>query len=372
MLDKAGERNTMATRTTSDIVLLDGVGLSHAIRSKQVACVEVMSAYLDHIDVFNPRVNALISMAPRETLLAEAKERDTQLARGEYLGWMHGFPHAVKDNMPVKGMPFTRGSPLFKDFIAPADAIVVERMKAAGAIIIGKTNLPEFALGSQTHNSVFGTTLNPYDLSKTCGGSSGGAAVAVALRMLPVASGTDTNGSLRNPAAFNNVFALRPAYGRVPAEAPDVFNSGMSMVGPMARTVADLALLLSVQAGYDARVPLSIPQSPMPFAVPLKGEVKGKRIAWGGDLLARIMPFETGVLDLCRGSLDTFQQLGCSVEEAVPDFPIEQLFGKMQVLRAWQLGAILSDLYKDPAKREQLSEEAQFEMEVSSGSAPPT
>ena len=354
----------MATGKISDIVLMDGVWLSSAIKSRQVSCLEVMIAYLDHVDAFNPRVHAIISMPPRDTLLAEARERDAQLARGEYLGWMHGFPHAVKDNMPVKGMPFTRGSPLFKDFVAPADAIVVERMKAAGAIIIGKTNLPEFALGSQTRNSVFGTTLNPYDLTKTCGGSSGGAGVAVALRMLPVASGTDTNGSLRNPAAFNNLFALRPTYGRVPAEAPDVFNSGMSMVGPLARTVEDLALLLSVQAGYDSRVPLSVRENPAQFAETLKGDVKGKRIAWGGDLLARVMPFEAGLLDLCRGALATFEQLGCSVIEAVPDFPIEQLFAKMQVLRAWHLGVTLSELYKDPAKRGQLSEEARFEMEI--------
>jgi amidase len=354
----------MAIGRISDIVLMDGAKLSHAIKSKQVSCLEVMTAYLDHIDIFNPRVNAIISIQPREKLLAAASERDAQFARGDYLGWMHGFPHAVKDNMPVKGMPFTRGSPLFKDFIASADAIVVERMRSAGAIIIGKTNLPEFALGSQTHNSVFGTTLNPYDLSKTCGGSSGGAGAAVALRMLPVASGTDTNGSLRNPSAFNNVFGLRPAYGRAPAETPDVFNSGMSMVGPMARTAADLAQLLSVQSGYDARAPLSIREDPAHFAAPLTGAVEGKRIAWGGNLLARIMPFEAGLLDLCRGALETFEQMGCSVEEAVPDFPIEQLFAKMQVLRAWQLGAIIADLYKDPAKRERLSAEAHFEMEI--------
>jgi amidase len=354
----------MATSAISDIVLMDGAGLSDLIRSKQMSCIEVMTAYLDHIDVFNPRVNAIISMPPRERLLAEAKERDAQLARGEYLGWMHGFPHAVKDNLPVKGMPFTRGSPLFKDFIAPADAIVVERTKAAGAIIIGKTNLPEFAFGSQTHNSVFGTTLNPYDLSKTCGGSSGGAGVAVALRMLPVAIGTDHTGSLRNPGAFNNVFSLRPAYGRVPVDPPDVFNSGMSMVGPLARTVTDLALLLSVQAGYDARVPLSIREDPARFVVPLEGNVKGKRVAWGGDLLARIMPFEEGVLALCRDALPTFEQLGASVDEAAPEFPVEQLFASLQVLRAWQLGHMLIDVYKDPAKRELLSVEAQFEVET--------
>ena len=354
----------MAVENVSSLVLMNGMALSQAIRSKQVSCVEVMTAYLDHIEIFNPRVNAIISMPPREALLAEADERDAQLKQGQYLGWMHGFPHAVKDNIPVKGMPFTRGSPLFKDFIAPADAIVVERTRAAGAIVIGKTNLPEFAFGSQTHNPVFGTTLNPYDPSKTCGGSSGGAGAAVALRMLPVAVGTDHTGSLRNPGAFNNVFTLRPSYGRVPVEAADIFNSGMSMPGPLARTATDLALLLSVQAGYDPRVPLSIHEDPAQFTVPLRGEVKGKRIAWGGDLLARIMPFEAGVLELCRGALATFEQLGCLVEDAAPEFPIEQLFASLQVLRAWQLGHMLIDLYKDPAKRGQLSPEAHFEVET--------
>ena len=159
---RPGEGIKWLVAPVSDIVLMDGVGLSHAIKSKQVSCVEVMTAYLDHIEVFNPRVNAIISMPPRETLLAEARERDAQLARGEYLGWMHGFPHAVKDNMPVKGMPFTRGSPLFKDFVAPADAIVVERMKAAGAIIIGKTNLPEFAL--RLANPQLGVRHDPQSL----------------------------------------------------------------------------------------------------------------------------------------------------------------------------------------------------------------
>jgi amidase len=354
----------MALDHISSLVLTNGTELSQAIKSKQVSCVEVMSAYLDHIEVFNPRVNAIISMPPREALLALAEERDAQLRRGQYLGRMHGFPHAVKDNIPVKGMPFTRGSPLFKDFIAPADAIVVERMRAAGAIIIGKTNLPEFAFGSQTHNPVFGTTLNPYDPTKTSGGSSGGAGAAVALRMLPMAVGTDHTGSLRNPGAFNNLFALRPSYGRVPIEAADAFNSGMSMAGPLARTVPDLALLLSVQAGYDPRVPLSIHEDPAQFAIPLTGEVKGKRIAWGGDLLAGIMPFEAGVLELCRGALATFEQLGCIVEDAAPEFPIEQLFASLQVLRAWQLGHMLIDLYNDPAKRGQLSPEAQFEVET--------
>jgi amidase len=347
----------------SDIVLMNGIELSQAIKAKQVSCVEVMAAYLDHIDRLNPRVNAIVSLQERSDLLQQAEQRDTQLARGEYLGWMHGFPHAVKDLTPVKGMPFTRGSLIFKDFIAPADAIVVERIKRAGAIIIGKTNTPEFGLGSQTYNSVFGTTLNPYDLTKTAGGSSGGAGVALALRMLPVADGTDHGGSLRNPGAFNNVLGLRTSYGRVATEALDVFNSTMSVGGPMARTVPDLALLLSVQSGYDPRMPLSNHQDATQFAAPLKRDVSGKRIAWGGDLFARYMPFEPGLLDLCRGALKTFATLGCVVEEALPDFPIEPIFANWRILRAWQGGGNLIDLYKDQANRAMLKEEAQFEVE---------
>ncbi len=354
----------MADRSISEIVMLDGLELSRGIKARDVSCLEVMTAYLDHIDTFNPRVNAIISMPPREKLLADAEMRDAQLARGEWLGWMHGFPQAVKDNLPVRDLAFTRGSPLFRDFIAPADAIVAERLRAAGAVMIGKTNTPEFALGSQTHNPVFGTTLNPYDISKTAGGSSGGAGAALALRMLPVAIGTDHTGSLRNPAAFNNLFALRPGYGRIPAEGPDPFNSGMSQIGPLARTVPDLAILLNTTAGYDPRVPLSIRQDPAVFAAPLTGEVTGKRIAWGGDIVSRVLPFEPGVLELCRGAVTRFVELGCVVEEAAPEFPIEELYPAWQKLRAWQVGATLGELASDPAKRAQLSDEARFELAI--------
>ncbi len=354
----------MDTAAVSEIVLQDANALSDLIRTRQVSAVEVMTAYLDHIDRFNPRVNAIVSMPPRESLLAEAAERDEQLARGEYLGWMHGFPQAVKDNLPVRGLPFTRGSSLFRDFVAPADAIAVERLRGAGAIMIGKTNAPEFALGCQTHNRVFGTTLNPHDPAKTAGGSSGGAGAAVALRMLPLAIGTDHTGSLRNPAAFNNLFALRPGHGRVPVEAPDPFTLWMSQIGPLARTVPDLARLLVLVSGYDSRVPLSLRDDPAPLAAPLTGEVAGKRIAWGGDLLARILPFEPGVLELCRAATARFAELGAVVEEAVPDFPIEQLFASWQKLRASQVGATLIDIARDPLRRAQLSEEAQFELEL--------
>src|SRR5258706_6150525 len=197
-----------AQSKSSDIVSMNGLDLSAAIRTKRVSCLEVMNAYLDHIAHLNPKVNAIVSLQDRGDLLRQARERDAQLARGEYQGWMHGFPQAIKDLAPVKGIRMAMGSPILKDFIAPVDAIFVERMKRAGSIIIGKTNTPEFGLGSQTYNPVFGTTLNAYDQTKTAGGSSGGAGVSLALRLLPVARASDSGGLLRKPPAFKKVFGF--------------------------------------------------------------------------------------------------------------------------------------------------------------------
>jgi amidase len=346
----------------SDIVMMDAVSLSLAIQHKRVSCVEAMNATLDQIDAINPTVNAIVSLRDRGELVSEAKVRDDELARGNVRGWMHGFPHAVKDLTATKGIRTTQGSRIFKDFVPAADAIMVDRLKKAGAIIIGKTNTPEFGLGSNTYNDVFGRTLNAYDQSKTAGGSSGGAGVALALHMLPVADGSDHGGSLRNPAAFNNVFGFRPTYGRVPSQGPDMFYAWMGVQGPMARNVADLAMLLSVQAGYDPRMPLSNRQDPAQFAQNLKRDFKGARIAWSGDF-GGLLPFEAGVLDLCRSALKTFEAMGCIVEEAWPDFQIERIFPTWRKLRAWQAGTQLKDLYNDPQKRALMKPEAQFEVE---------
>src|ERR1700693_3023148 len=247
---------------------------------RQISCVEVMTAYLDHIDKLNPKVNAIVALQDRAALLAQSRERDAQLARGELMGPLHGFPHAVKGLAPVKGIPMTMGSPILKDFVPNADSVMVERLRAAGAIFIGKTNTPEFGLGSQTYNPVYGATRNAYDQSRTSGGSSGGAAVSLALRMLPVADGRDYGGSLRNPAGWNNVFGFRTSYGRVPADGRDAWLPSMGVVGPMARNVSDLAMLLAVEAGYDARVPLSIVEEGAVFQSRLEKDFKGKRIAW--------------------------------------------------------------------------------------------
>jgi amidase len=359
----AVSQQASAAVTPSEIVMMDGVTLGNAIHARQTSCVEVMTAYLDHIERLNPKVNAIVALQDREGLLAQARERDGQLARGESMGALHGFPHAVKDLQPVKGIRTTQGSPIFKDFVPPADSLMVERLRKAGAIIIGKTNTPEFGLGSHTYNPVYGATRNPYDLSRSAGGSSGGAAVALALRMLPVADGSDYGGSLRNPAGWNNVFGFRTSYGRVPADGRDAWLPSMGVLGPMARTVADLAMLLSVQAGPDPRVPLAMDQNPKIFQQRLDKDFKGKRIAWGGDLKG-YTPYEPGVLEVCKTALKTFTAMGCIVEDAQPDYPLDAVWRAVVRLRSWQQGGTLLALYNDPAKRALLKPEAIFEVET--------
>jgi amidase len=346
----------------SDVVMMDAVALAGAIRSRQVSCVEVMTAYLDHIEKLNPKVNAIVALQDRTALLAQSQERDAQVARGELMGPLHGFPSAVKDLAAVKGIPMTLGSPILKDFVPNADSIMVERLRKAGAIFIGKTNTPEFGLGSHTYNPVYGTTRNAYDQSRSAGGSSGGAAVSLALRMLPVADGSDYGGSLRNPAGWNNVFGFRTSYGRVPPDARDAWLPSMGVVGPMARNVADLAMLLAVQAGYDARVPLSIVEEGAVFQGRLEKDFKGKRIAWSGDFKG-YLPYEAGVLEVCKGALKTFESMGCVVEEAQPEYSIDSVWRAWLQLRAWQSGGGLLAYYNDPAKRAMMKPEAIFEVE---------
>jgi amidase len=348
--------------TGLDIVSMAAHQLSAAIHARTVSCVEVMTAYLDHIERLNPRVNAIVSLEPRERLLGQAAERDESLARGESLGWMHGMPQAVKDLLPTRGIRTTWGSPLFASFVPEVDAIAVERLRRAGAILIGKTNVPEFGLGSQTYNEVFGVTRNAYDLSRTAGGSSGGAAVALALRMLPVADGTDHAGSLRNPGAFNNVLGFRTTFGCVPVADGDVFLPALSVLGPMARTATDLARMLAVMSGYDPRAPLSARDDPARFTAALDRDVAGTRIGWLGDLGGRV-PFEPGVLELAAAGLRTLASLGCIVEEVQLEYPIEQVWQSWLKLRAYEITGTLKVLHGDPAKRALLKPEACWEVE---------
>ena len=354
----------MPTTDVPQLLAMDAVTLARAIKTKQVSCRTVIEGFLNHIDRLNPKVNAIVSLQDRETLFKQADERDAQLARGEYLGWLHGFPQAIKDLTATKGIPTTQGSPLLRNFIPQTDAFVVERMKKSGAIIIGKTNTPEFGLGSQTYNNVFGTTLNAYDQKKTAGGSSGGASVSVALHMQVVADGTDFGGSLRNPPAFNNLFGFRPSYGRVPSGPGDeVFVRQLGYPGPIGRTVSDVALLLSVMAGPDPRDPLSIEQDANVFLEPLKHDFQDIRVAWLGDFDG-YLAMEPGILELCRDSLKVFESIGCKVEEAQPYYPPEKRWASFITLRHWLTAGSLCHFYNDPAQREQLKPEAQWEVEV--------
>ena len=268
---------------TSDICLLSATDLAHKIRTRALSSLEVMQAHLQQIERINPMVNALITL-DAEGALAAAKAADVAQAHGEPLGALHGLPIGHKDLFATKGMRTTQGSPIFKDQVPDHTALVVQRTWDAGAICVGKTNTPEFGAGSQTFNTLFGATKNPYNLSKTCGGSSGGAAVAVATGMLALADGTDLGASLRNPGNFCNVVGLRPSPGRVPSYPNKHLWDTLAVAGPLARTVQDAALLLSVQAGPDDRVPTSLMEAGSVFRSGLERDFKGVRIGFSPTL----------------------------------------------------------------------------------------
>ena len=340
----------MTISTTSDICFKDAVELAAMIRNREVSATEVMTAFLAQIERINPKVNAICTFIGEEASLRAAKQADDQLAKGFAPGPLHGLPHAVKDLVPTAGIKTTFGSRIYKDFVPDIDRLIVERLKTAGALIIGKTNTPEFGAGSQTFNEVFGATLNPYDLTKTCGGSSGGAAVALACGMVPLADGSDLGGSLRNPASFCNVVGFRTAPGRVPVYPTTLGSSSLSVEGPMARTVRDAALLLSVIAGPDPRVPISIDEPGSVFTSRLERDFTGTRVAWSRNLGG--YPTQPVVNEVCNAARSTFVGLGCQVDEQEPDFSeADEIF---QVLRAWSYAQTRSgdlkqhrDLIKD-------------------------
>jgi amidase len=333
-----------------------------------------MRAYMAHIETVNPAVNAIVSMKPRELCLKEAVHADTLLAKGEDMGWLHGVPQAIKDLANTKDIATTQGSPLFAKSQPRDDGLMVSRIRKAGGIIIGKTNTPEFGLGSQTYNQVFGATRNAYDQSRCAGGSSGGAAVALALRMLPVADGSDMMGSLRNPAAYNNIFGFRPSAGlvpfypvseRIPMEpAVDIFTQQLAYEGPMGRSVADLSWLLSVQAGYDSRVPLSLKTDAAIFRQDLSTELSDRRIAYLGDFDG-YLPMETGILELCEEALRQTSHWGMKHEAVKFSIPPELIWRTWLVLRQYSIGNKLKPLYDDPAKRILLKPESVWEIEES-------
>lgn len=291
--------------------------LARRIATKEVSACQVMEAHLTQIEAVNPHVNAIVTLLP-EQAMEWAKEADERQARSKEIGPLHGLPIAHKDLVPTKGIRTTFGSPIYADFVPEQDDLIIERLRGAGAITIGKTNTPEFGAGSQTFNEVFGATLNPYDTTKTCGGSSGGAAVALASGMIPIADGSDTGGSLRNPANFCNVVGFRPSPGRVPSWPKDMGWFPISVQGPMGRTVEDVALMLTAMAGPDSRSPIAIQEPASRFAEPLERDFKGVRIAWSRDFgELPIDPRTTTAIDSQRAA---FESIGCVIEDGEPDF----------------------------------------------------
>ena len=314
----------------SDLCFLTAVELADRIRRRDVSVTEVVRAHLAQIERVNPTMNAIVTLTA-ERALADAKAKDAELARGAATGPLFGLPVAHKDLVPTKGIRTTFGSPIYRDNVPSEDGLIIERLRAAGAVTLGKTNTPEFGAGSQTFNEVFGRTLNPYDPSKTCGGSSGGAAVALACGMVPIADGSDTGGSLRNPAAFCNVVGLRTSPGRVPVWPRELAWTTLSVQGPMARTVADVALLLSAIAGADPRSPIAIAEPGDRFRRPLTRDFRGVRVAWSRDLGG--LPIDRRVTTALAPQRKVLESLGCVIDEAQPDLrDAREIF---QALRAF-------------------------------------
>lgn len=335
------------TRNSATKILSD-------LASGDLSAAELMQATLKQIEAVNPKVNAIVALRDADDLMAEAHAADQSKTRGP----LHGLPIAVKDLTDVAGIVSSQGSPIFANFVPEKDALLAERMRAAGAILIGKTNVPEFGLGSHSFNPVYGVTCNPYDTTVSAGGSSGGAATALATGMTALADGSDMMGSLRNPAAWNNVYGFRPSYGRVPGEpVGDTFLHHLATHGPMARSPEDIALFLDVLSGPDPR---QMHGYPVTDTAPLRpADPKGMRIGWLGDW-GGAYAMEDGVLELSEASLKTFEDMGCHVEQVAPPFSAEEMWDSWITLRSWAVA-----MGKDPLmdRKADLKDSAIWEIE---------
>ena len=324
----------------SELCFLPARELARLLRARELSARDVMQAHLDQIARINPHINAIVAKLDDDACLALADDADRRLARGEAVGPLHGLPWAFKDLEDAVGFPATKGSPIYKSFMPVADSVLVERIRRAGAIPIGKTNVPEFGMGSHTYNKVYGTTRNPYDQTKSAGGSSGGAGAALATGLLPLADGSDLGGSLRNPGNFNNVVGLRPSAGLVPTAPNALPFVGLSVKGPMARSVADVAFLLSIIAGPDARDPACVAPA---GTFGILGTPGTLRIAWSPNLGG--LPLDPRVRTVLDSQRKTFVELGYHVEDTCPDLSdADEIF---LTLRRWmsahKYGALLAE-----------------------------
>ena len=345
-----------------DITSLNASRLSEAIRDRDVSCVEVMQAYLDRIATYNHRYTAIVALRDQDTLIDEAKIADEELAAGSRCGWMHGMPHAVKDLADVRGIVNSSGSPLFRNRVSESDSIFVERIRANGAIFIGKTNVPEFGLGSQSYNDVYGTTGNAYDPGLTAGGSSGGAACALATHMLPVADGSDMMGSLRNPAAFNNVIGFRPTTGRVPRDSINHYLPQLASNGSMGRCVEDTIRLLQTISGHDQRDPNSLRDRLPSYEDMTRKPLTSFSIGWLADFNGYLAT-ENGILTLCEQALDHIDGQGAHVEACDTRTDMAQLWETWMTLRQWTIAGVAEPLLNMPDWQKSLKPEMVWEIE---------
>ncbi len=340
-----------------DITRLSAVEISRQIQSGGLSSVEVVGAFLDRIEALNPRLNAIVSLRSRADILSDAARADSAAPTG----WLHGMPMAIKDLAETAGITTTFGSPLFSGFVPGGDSLMVERLKRAGAILIGKTNTPEFGLGSHTFNPVFGPTRNPYDTARTPGGSSGGAAAALAARLLPVADGSDMMGSLRNPAAFCNVYGFRPSWGLVPDDpVGEMYLHQLATSGPMARSPGDIAALLDVMSGPDPRRPQAV--SKPPELSDLGGPLGDVRIGWLGDW-GGAYPMEDGIVQLCETALAGLERISCKIEPVPAPFDAAKLWQSWITLRSWAVASKMAPLYHDARSRAKLKPAMLWEIE---------
>ncbi len=339
-----------------DLMRLSALELSATLAKGSVGAVEVMRATLERIAAVNPALNAVVSLRDEDTLLAAAAAADAAPREG----WLHGIPMAVKDLVATRGIRTTWGSPLYSDHVPASDELLARRLRDAGAILIGKTNTPEFGLGSHSYNPVHGVTCNPYDPVRAAGGSSGGAGAALAARMVCVADGSDMMGSLRNPAAWNNVYGMRPTFGLVPSDGVgEMFLHPLSTQGPMARCPRDLAALLSVMAGPDPAQPVGAAFK----ADDLSGGVAGRRIGWLGDW-GGAYAMEPGLLDRAVVALNKLEELGAVVSPVAPPMAACRIWDSWVALRAWAMAGAHGTLLDDPSRRDRLKPELVWEIET--------
>jgi amidase len=342
--------------SSSELALRSARELARLLASREASAQEVLAAHLSRIERVNPRLNAIVTLDAAGAR-AQAAAIDARRAKGESLGPYAGLPIAVKDMELTAGMRTTFGSPIYRDHVPSQDSLLVERLRAHDMVIIGKTNTPEFAMGSQTFNKVFGATRNPWNLERTCGGSSGGAAVAVATRMLPFADGSDLGGSLRNPGNFNHVLGLRPSPGRVPSWPSRNGWIGLSVLGPIARSAGDAAFFLAAIAGADKRAPLSISEDPRQFLAPLGRDFRGVRVAYSPTLGG--LPVAPEVARVVAEGARRLEALGCIVEEAEPD--LAEADEAFDVQRALLLAERYAELL--PQRRSQMKDTAVWNIE---------